>query len=351
VSRIVRFGAGALEELPDVCRELGVDRPLLVTTRRGAASAAGRIDAVGVYDGVRPHVPAETVDGAAALARKVEADSLVGLGGGSAIDTCKAAAARLGEGVAGAAGGGPVPDEHTPPSIVAVPTTYAGAEWTAGFGMLVAPGRKEGGTGVAPAAALYDPELTLELPLGASVGTAMNALAHCAEAYYHPAANDGAALDADAGAAAISAALPLVAADLGSLDARTRLLEGAMHAALALGDSGLCLAHAMAQALGGRYGLPQGTMNAICLPVALRFNEATVPDAVARFGAALGASDAVTRCEELAGLGGFGSLRSFGVPLDELPDVAGAIAARPGARQNPRPVSAADAEALLRAIW
>jgi alcohol dehydrogenase class IV len=107
----------------------------------------------------------------------------------------------------------------------------------------------------------------------------------------------------------------------------------------------------MAQALGGRYGLPQGSMNALCLPAALRFNAEAVPEAVARLAAALDADDAPTRVEELARLGGFERLRDFGIPEEELPSVAEEAAARPGSRANPRPVTAADAEALLRSIW
>ena len=113
----------------------------------------------------------------------------------------------------------------------------------------------------------------------------------------------------------------------------------------------LALGHALAQALGGRYGLPHGAMNALCLPPALRFNEAVAPDAVARFADALGAEDAAARVQELARLGGFERLRDFGVPEDELPEVAEAAVARAGAKANPRPVERAEAEELLRSIW
>lgn len=337
---IVRFGAGTIEALGEVAAEVGIARPLLVTSRRGAA-LAGSIERVGTFDGVRPHVPVETVRAAAALARELEVDGLVGLGGGSAIDTCKAVASELGRA------------DGRYPRIVAVPTTYAGAEWTPYFGMLLERGRKGGGSDerAIPVAAVYDPELTLDLPLDATVGTSLNALAHCAEAYYHPDRGPRAERHADTGATAISHSLPLVVARPDGLYARARLLEGAMRAARALADSGLCLAHAMAQALGGRYGLPQGTMNALCLPVALRFNEPAVPEAVARFAAALGSDDAPARVEELAGLGGFGRLREHGVPEAELAEVASAIVERPGAKANPRPASAEEVAELLRSIW
>jgi maleylacetate reductase len=338
--RVIRFGPGALARLPDVCHVLGVERPLLVTTRRGAAGAAD-LPVVGIFDGVRPHVPVATVLACTEVVLGLAADGLVGLGGGSAIDTCKAVAAelaaRLGE----------------PPRIVAVPTTYAGAEWTPFYGMLLEPGRKGGGADdrVRPAAAIYDPLLTLELPPGETVGTALNALAHCAEAYYHPAAEPRAAREADVGAAAIGEALPAVVEEPAALDARSLLLQGALHAALALEASGVCLAHAMAQGLGGRFGLPQGAMNALCLPPALRFNAEVVPAAVARLGTALGTADAPARCEELARLGGFECLRRFGIDEQALAAVAAQIAARPGAQANPRPVTPPDVERLLREIW
>jgi alcohol dehydrogenase class IV len=338
--RITRFGAGSLAELGDVLAEVEVERALLVVSRR-AAAAVGPLPVAGTYDGVRPHVPVETVQAAASQAVALDADGLVGLGGGSAIDTCKAVVAEL------AAAG------REPPRIVPVPTTYAGAEWTSSFGMLLAPGRKGGGSHpqAAPVAAIYDPQLTLDLPLEATVGTAMNALAHCAEAYYHPSPGRRAARHADTGATAIGHALPLVVARPHGLYGRTRLLEGAMRAALALAESGLCLAHAMAQALGGRYGLPQGAMNALCLPAALRFNAEVVPEAVARFATALGVDDAPARVEELARLGGFVRLRDLGVPEADLDDVAEAIVARPGARANPRPASPEEVAGLLRSFW
>jgi maleylacetate reductase len=341
MTREVRFGAGALSQLGDVCAVLEIRRPLLVTTARGARSARG-LTLTGVYDGVKPHVPIETVQEVVALAESLESDGLVALGGGSAIDTAKAAVAELAT--------------RRPEStvrVIAIPTTYAGAEWTPFFGTLLAPGRKGGGASdvARPIAAIYDPELTLGLPLEETVGTAMNALAHCAEAYYHPDATRRAARHADTGATAIGYALPLVVAEPLGIYGRTRLLEGAMRAAEALGASGLCLAHAMAQAVGGRYGVAQGAANAVCLPVALRFNREAVPEAIARFGAALGVEDPTIRCAELAALGGFGRLRDLGVPRDDLGPLAAATAERAGTKANPRDATAGQIEALFEEVW
>jgi len=102
----------------------------------------------------------------------------------------------------------------------------------------------------------------------------------------------------------------------------------------------------MAQALGGRYGLQHGAMNALTLPEALRFNEEVAPDAVRRFRQGVGID-----VEELARLGGFERLRDFGVPEGDLAGIAAATVQRAGAKANPRPASAADVEQLLHNIY
>ncbi len=318
---IVRWG---LDEVGPLLAELGSARSLLVTSER-----LGDLDVpvTSRYTGVRPHSPVETVT--AAIAAAQEADLVVAAGGGSAIDTGKAVSAETG-----------LP-------VVAVPTTYAGAEWTPFFGMRDEGRRlKTGGTGARVVGVVYEPRLTLELPRAETVGTALNALAHAAEALYA-----GPLEDATTGARLIGRHLPQVVADGRDLEARTALLEGALHAGRALGERGLFLGHALAQALGGRYGLPHGAMNALTLPPALRFNEPVVPDAVAQLADALETEDAPARVEELAGLGGFDRLRGFEIREGDLREVAEAVVGRPGARANPRPVTVDDAEALLRSIW
>jgi alcohol dehydrogenase class IV len=107
----------------------------------------------------------------------------------------------------------------------------------------------------------------------------------------------------------------------------------------------------MAQAVGGRYGIPHGAANALCLPPALRFNEPVASAEIARFAEALGTDDAAARCEELARLAGYERLRDLGVPEDGLDKVAEATAVRGGALANPRPASAAEIAELFRAIW
>jgi maleylacetate reductase len=318
---IVRWGIGELDAL---LGELGIERALLVTTQRFTDL---ELPVYARFSGVQRPAPLEIV--AAATAAAEGADSIVGLGGGSAIDTAKAVSAGTG-----------LP-------LVAIPTTYAGAEWTPYFGMRDAARRlKTGGSGANTVAVVYEPTLTLGLSREETVGTAMNALAHCAEALYA-----GECADASRGAELIARWLPVVVSDGDDLEARAGLLEGAMHAGMALAERGLFLAHAMAQALGGRYGLSHGAMNAICLAPALRFNAQAVPDAIASFGRSLGTEDPASKVEELARLGGFVRLRDFGVPASELDELAAETAARPGAAANPRAAAAVDVETLLRSVW
>jgi alcohol dehydrogenase class IV len=303
--------------------EVGVSRPLLVASERWRG-----LD-------LPPHVGRWTEVPSHRIEVPAGADSLLAVGGGSAIDTAKAASAATG-----------LP-------LISVPTTYSGAEMTRTFGIR-SPDRHMvgGGTGAHLAGVVYDVDLTLDLPRAVTVGTAMNALAHCAEALYvtgHNAEADESALE---GAEKIATALPRVVALPRDREARELLLSGAFDAGEALALAGMALAHAMAQALGGRYGLPHGAMNALALPAALRFNEPLAPDAVARFGVAIGAlDDPAAKVEELARLGGFERLRDLGVPEDELPAVAEAAAGRAGNQANPRPATPDEIERLLRGIY
>jgi maleylacetate reductase len=316
---IVRW---SLPELTAVLAEMGVARPFLVASPRWDSTVdlplAGRWTEV-------PSARIEVPDGA---------DVLLAVGGGSAIDTAKAASSASG-----------LP-------VVSVPTTYSGAEWSPGFGIRGPDRRIVGGGGGAHLAGIvYDVGLTLDLPRPETVGTALNALAHCAEALYGSGdeRSDRCALE---GAALIAQWLPRVVDAPHDPGARDALLHGAAAGGEALALAGLALAHAMAQALGGSFGLPHGAMNALTLPPALRFNAAIAPDAVARFGAAIGAEDdPAAKVEDLARLGGFERLRDFGLAVTDLRPAAELAAARRGNAHNPRPATAAEIEALLRSIY
>ena len=322
---IVHWG---LDSLPQACVETGVTAPFLVASPRWDAIELPLQPA-----GDWREVPSDRID--EAVASTSGADGVLAVGGGSAIDLAKAISAATG-----------LP-------LVSVPTTYAGAEWTSYFGVRDPQRRMQGGGGGAhPVAVVYEPELTLDLPAETTVGTAMNALAHCAEALYVQGHNPTADEHALAGARLISDRLPQVVPAPRDREARTELLRGACHAGAALAGSMLGLAHAMAQAIGGRYGLPHGTLNGICLPPVLRFNSAYAPDAVSRFGEAVGApEDPARRVENLAALGGPTRLGELGVPEADLPSLAADAARRGGNRANPEPASPEEIERLLREIF
>ncbi len=320
---IVRWG---LDALPEACADAGVSAPLLVASPRWDSLALPVTPAARWSE-----VPSERISDAAARA----GDGVLALGGGSAIDLGKAISAATG-----------LP-------LVSVPTTYSGAEWTTYFGVRDPDRRMRGGGGGArPTAIVYEPQLTLDLPSETTVGTAMNALAHCAEALYAQGHNQAADEDALAGAVLIAEWLPRVVAEPTDLQARTELLRGAAHGGAALAGSNLALAHAMAQAVGGTYGLPHGTLNGIVLAPALRFNAAIVPDAVRRFGEAIGApDDPAARVEELAALAGSTRLSELGVPEGDLPALAASAAGRGGNLANPRAATPEEIEQLLHSVF
>jgi maleylacetate reductase len=319
---IVRWG---LDELGALLGELGIEHPFLVASERWSRL---ELPAAGRWDDVPSDRVPEAVEAAAG------ADGVLAVGGGSAIDLAKAISAAIG-----------LP-------VVSVPTTYSGSEWTTFFGIRDPDRRmKGGGTGAHLAGIVYEPELFLELPRDQSGGTALNALAHAAEALYVAGRSPEGDEHALAGARLIASSLPRVLEHGDDLEARTTLLHGAMEAGAALGSAGLGLGHAMAQALGGRYGIAHGAANALTLPPALRFNEPVAAEQIARFGEALGAVDPPARVEELARASGFERLRDLGVPENELDEVAEATAVRAGAKANPRAASPAAIAELLRDIW
>lgn len=334
----VVFGAGvATGRLAAEVDRLGAHRVLLVaapSAREQAASLTAGLPMAGVVDEVRMHVPIEVAEAARRRAGETGADLLLAVGGGSATGTAKAVALSSG-----------LP-------IVAVPTTYAGSEVTPVWG-LTEKGRKTTGVDerVLPRTVVYDPSLTLSLPVEMSIASGLNALAHCVDSLWAPRANPiDTALALEAAHALVSG-LPQVHADPAGLGGRSSTLYGAYLGALAFAGAGSGLHHKICHVLGGAYDLPHAQLHAVMLPHVLAFNAPAAPEAVARLARSLDAPDAPAALEELyAAVGAPRSLGALGLPEDRLPEAAALIveAAPPS---NPRPVTEADALALLRAAF
>jgi maleylacetate reductase len=327
----VVFGAGALDRLAEELVRLGARRVLLVASKRVADELAERLGDrhVATFSEVVQHVPVEVAERARQLAREVDADGLVAVGGGSAVGLAKAVALDL----------------ELP--IVAVPTTYAGSELTTIYGLSQG-GRKRTGRDprVLPKVVLYDPAFTVSLPPQVTGPSGMNALAHCVEAFYGPGANPVSSALAEAGIRALAAGLPQAVERPDDLEGRTQALLGAWLAGAALAAAGTGIHHQICHVLGGAFGLDHGGMNAVLLPHTVRFVTPAVPEAMARVAAALGAADAATGCFELARqVGAPASLAALGMAGSDLDRAAELCAAHLTGR--PRPARAEELRALL----
>jgi maleylacetate reductase len=217
----------------------------------------GRLGTVGagLFSGAMMHVPIEVADEARADARRVGADCIVAFGGGSTIGLAKAIAL----------------DCELP--ILAIPTTYAGSEMTPIYG-ITEKGIKKTGTErrVLPKTVVYDPLLTLELPVGTSVTSGINAIAHAAEGLYSRDANPITMLMAEEGIRALVESLPLIRRDPNDVAARSIALYGAWLCGSVLGQCGMSLHHKLCHTLGGSFGLPHAETHAVILPHALAYN-------------------------------------------------------------------------------
>jgi alcohol dehydrogenase class IV len=330
----VVFGAGfARTRLAAEVERLGGRRVLLVAAPSAAKitpELTAGLPMAGQVDEVRMHVPVEVAESARRQASSAGADLLLAVGGGSATGTAKAIALTSG-----------LP-------IVAVPTTYAGSEVTPVWGLTSA-GRKTTGVDsrVLPRTVLYDPELTLGLPVELSVASGLNALAHCVDSLWAPRANPVDTALALEGARALAAGLPLVHAAPDSMPGRSETLYGAYLGALAFGGAGSGLHHKICHVLGGTYDLPHAPTHAVILPHVLAFNAPAAPDATRRLAQAVDSPDLSQLYDTVEAPRSLGAL---GFPEDRIPEAAALIveAAPPS---NPRPFTQADAEQLLRAAF
>nr|WP_157422130.1 maleylacetate reductase [Acidovorax sp. Root219] len=270
------FGAGALAHLEREIDLLGARRALVLCTPGQVAQARQVADrlgarAAGVFARAEMHVPIEAARAARDEARRLGADCAVAIGGGSTIGLGKAIAL----------------DSGLP--ILAIPTTYAGSEMTPIYGITEA-GLKTTGRDarVMPRTVIYDPELTLSLPVPLSITSGINAIAHAVEGLYAEDGNPVMDLMAEEGIRALARALPALHRDGSDVQARGDALYGAWLCGSVLGNVSVALHHKLCHTLGGSFSLPHAETHTVVLPHALAFNLGHVPAAAKRIARALG---------------------------------------------------------------
>jgi choline dehydrogenase len=362
----VKHSLGAITALPDEVRSLGMRRPLVVTdsglVKAGLVDEVTRILAAAqidfaLFDRVIPNPPIVLVDQGAEFYRREKCDGLIGLGGGSSIDTAKAIGVVI-------ANGGSIRDyEWAMPNpirqriqpLVAVPTTAGTGSEVTLWAVITDPDRRikynVGGTPlIGPHVALIDPLLTLGLPAPVTAGTGMDALAHAIECYtcaYAQPWPDAVAL------LAIEYAgewLRVAFAQGQNREARYKMSMAAMLGGMAYGTESAGAAHAMSQTAGGVHtNAPHGPLTAWLLGPVMEYNYMGEPQKFARIARALGedtrglttwqaAERAVEAVYRLIKDLRIPSLQQLGFSEDEIPLLAGLAANDPQTIGNPRDI-------------
>jgi maleylacetate reductase len=336
-ARVV-FGAGKLASIREVVEAIGSTRALVLCTPQQRAQAE-RVAALlgsrfaGIHDGAEMHVPIEGARKARARAAELEADCAVAIGGGSTIGLGKAIALEA-----------PIP-------IIAVPTTYAGSEMTPIYGITEGGLKRTGkDVRVLPRSVVYDPDLTMSLPLGMSLVSGMNAIAHAAEGLYAKDGNPVMSLMAEEGIRALAEGMPALVEAPQDKEARARCLYGAWLCGTVLGHVGMALHHKLCHTLGGSFNLPHAETHTVVLPHALAYNSLAAPEAMARIAAAIGASDAPLGLHRMeVKLGVPTTLRDLGMKEADLDRACEIALADP--YWNPRPIEAGPLRDLLQRAW
>jgi choline dehydrogenase len=363
-------GPGAIIRLGELVRELGVERPFLVTDR-GVVSAglADRalesLEGAFVFDTVRANPDVELIGEASALYREEGCDGLVALGGGSSMDTAK------GVGVEVAHGGSVLDYEYgkTPitkriPPLVTVPTTAGTGSEVTLWAVITDHERRikfnVGGTPLIGAhVAVIDPKLMLGLPPAITAATGMDALSHGIECYtcdYHQPFTDAFAL---AAIEYVGRWLRVAYKDGSNLEARTFMAHGATFGGMAYGTESAGAAHAMSQSAGGVHDCPHGALTARVLGPVCEFNAPAAPERYARIAQALGADvhglepleAAKAGIEELYRLTedvGIPTMEELGFSEEEIPILSKIAYEDSQTVGNPREVTAADYEEIYR---
>jgi alcohol dehydrogenase len=370
-------GTGLVRGLGQELARFGYKRCFLVTDRhlqqaglvdRVLAGLAGSpVEVAGIFADVLPDSGVAVVEQCAALAREANPDLILALGGGSAMDTAKAAnlLLSLGGRLLDYEGFGLIDTPLRP--LAAIPTTAGSGSEVTRFAVIKDEDRQAKLTFLspylAPSLAVLDAELTLDLPPLLTAATGMDALTHAVEAHLSTEANPLASGLALAAIRQIYHNLPRVVADGRDVGGRHAMLIAATMAGMAFSSTMVGVVHAAAHACGGLYGVPHGLANAILLPCGMRYNLPVATEKLAEIGeamgvakagltrdeAALAAIEAVEQLRKRCGVGG--TLREAGVPREGLEAVAELAAVDGAVYTNPREAGAEEILHLLHEAY
>lgn len=373
---VLHFGEGCLAELPGQIAALRASTPMIVTDR-GIVDAgliapveqtlrAAGLD-VAIFDAVVADPPEKIVLQAIEAAKSSGVDIVIGLGGGSSLDTAKVVAALAVDGAQPLSeiyGVGALQRKGLP--TILIPTTSGtGSEVTA-ISILTTGETTKAGI-VSPYlfadVALLDPALTLGLPAAVTAATGMDALTHGIESFINTAYNPIAKALALESIRVIGGALGTAYDTGGDLEARTAMLLGSTMAAMAFTRTRLGNVHAMSHPLGAHFDVPHGVANAILLPYVMAWNlracTMTYPQVAAAMGertgdapedgAAQAAVDAVARLSTHVGIPA--RLREVGVTRDAIPAMAADAMKSGNVLVNPRATAYEDIVRLFETAF
>ncbi|QQE06813.1 maleylacetate reductase [Cupriavidus sp. ISTL7] len=304
----VVFRRRGVASLGEEVAALHIRRAIVLSTPQQAswalnvAETLGRDRAAGVFTEAVMHVPVEVVRKAVELAQALNADGLIAIGGGSTIGLAKAMALQ------------------TALPIIAVPTTYAGSEMTPIWGITENNLKRTGkDLRVLPKTVIYDPDLTVGLPVDLSMASAVNAIAHAAEGLYARDGNPVISLMAEEGIRALASSMPLIRANPHNEEARGDALYGTWLCGSVLGNVGMALHHKLCHTLGGTFNLPHAEVHALILPHAIAFNTPAIGEACQRIRRALGTSESAA-----AGLFDLAKANGIKMALKDISAMTGA---------------------------
>jgi maleylacetate reductase len=335
-TRVV-FGSGTIAEVGAEVARLGHSRALILSTphQEGEARAlADRLGAVaaGIFAGAAMHTPVGVTEAAVAAFRAAGATCVVSLGGGSTTGLGKAIAVRTGA------------------DQVVIPTTYAGSEMTDILGE-TAGGEKttRRDASIRPEVVIYDVDLTLSLPVGLTMTSGMNAIAHAMEAFYAPDRNPVIEAMCRDALVAFRHSLPVLKTDPMDKAARSEALYAAWCCSTALGQVTMALHHKLAHVLGGSFNTPHAETHAILLPHTTAFNAVAVPDLLAPLGGTFGSTPGGGLWDFAVEIGAPTKLSDLGLTATDLDRASDIAVKNPYA--NPRPFGRDDIRHLLQAAY